>query len=174
MHSFISCAILSNMKAKKSVLILVMLCTAFSLFAKDKLEGKKVYAVDKEVALKEKASVRGKKIGTVLYGSEVIVVQDNEKWVYVKSSDDESVKGWAPAASFRKKKITAMDGTVTANAKEIALAGRGWSEALKESNTKIPATVWASVDDIEARSFTEAEIYVFMQEGQLNVGGEEE
>ncbi|MBR5646300.1 MAG: SH3 domain-containing protein [Treponema sp.] len=156
------------MKRNHLLLILLSLCCLSGVYAKSPA---KRYVSVKDAVLKEKANNAGKKLGSIAYGTEVILLQEEGKWAYVQNSANEAVKGWIPSSSLRNKKITAMNGSVTADAKEIALAGRGWADAIAQVDDAIQPAVYTMVDKIEKNSVSEAAVFIFMKEGELN-GGE--
>lgn len=154
------------MKRKYFLFVLLISCLS-GLYAKSPA---KRYVSVKDAVLKEKAGNLAKKIGTIAYGTEVLLLQEDGKWSYVQDSSNESIKGWIPSGSLRNKKITAMNGKVTANAKEIALAGRGWSDAISQVDEDVDSGIYVLIDKIEKNAVSEAAVFIFMQEGELNGG----
>ena len=68
------------------------------------------------------------------------------KWTQVKSG---SSTGWIASSSLTKKKITASSSKANASAKEISLAGKGFTQEIENSYKNSSGTDYASVDKIE-------------------------
>ena len=60
---------------------------------------------------------------------------------------------------------------VSADAKEIALAGKGWSSAMEEAYSDAAGLDYSIIDSIENIVCDEDEIVNFIIEGKLKLGG---
>ncbi|MCQ2589443.1 MAG: SH3 domain-containing protein [Treponema sp.] len=147
------------------VCLFFMLCAAQTVFAKGALK----YVSVSNGVLREKAAASSKKAFVLEYGTAVEVVSEKDKWTLVQVDGDASKKGWIPSNQLSKKKVSASK-NVTANAKEIALAGKGFSKNLEENLVKTLKFDYSKVDAVEKINITEAEILAFMKEGKLAQG----
>ncbi|MBP5587894.1 MAG: SH3 domain-containing protein, partial [Treponema sp.] len=118
-----------------------------------------------------------KTVATLKYGDEVIIVEAKKEWSNIKSLDGK-VEGWVPNSSLTTKKlivkVKSNKGT-SANAEELALAGKGWSEwfeqALEDNEPK--SYNFTAVETIETYTASDADTIAFIKEGKLYLGGEE-
>ena len=158
---------------KKSLLLLIMLCLVLPLSAASKSKAKTQYVAIDPAPLKAKPTASAKKTGTIEYASAVIVLKEEKSWVYVCLESDKSVEGWLPATALTSKKIKAKGNSASANADEIALAGKGFNstiEAVIEDQYEVDFSV---VDYIETLGAEPQEVVAFAKEGELNDGGAE-
>lgn len=121
----------------------------------------------KKVELKSGTDFFASTVATVSYGDEVTVLSTSGKWSQVQLVSNTSKKGWVPSASLTKKKIVASNGKVSANAKEIALAGKGFSSSLEDEYKDNTKTDYAQVDSMEKISVPAAEQKAFIENGDL-------
>ena len=124
----------------KRVLVLLILGAVFMpVFAAG---NKNQYVSVGSAQVKAKASQFAKTVATLKYGDEVIIVEAKKEWSNIKSLDGK-VEGWVPNSSLTTKKlivkVKSNKGT-SANAEELALAGKGWSEWFEQAleSTAIP------------------------------------
>lgn len=82
-------------------------------------------------------------------------------------------KGWIPSSALSKKKVLASSST-TADAKEIALAGKGFSSSIESTYAKEFNVDYSDVDYVESQSVSDKELQSFIVEGQLNSGEDNE
>lgn len=157
---------------KKLTLLLVVLCLSIPVFSASKTKTQYV-AID-PAPLKAKPAASSKKIGSIEYASAVIVLQEEKSWVYVQLVDDESVEGWLPASALTPKKIKDKANATSANADEIALAGKGFNSTIEAVYAEQYEMNFAIVDYIETLGAAESEAIAFAKAGQLNDGGAEE
>ncbi|MBQ2314708.1 MAG: hypothetical protein II187_07365 [Treponema sp.] len=121
----------------------------------------------KKVELKSGSDWFATTVATVSYGDEVTVLSTSGKWAEVQLASNKSKKGWIPTSSLTKKKIVASNGKVSANAKEIALAGKGFSSSLEDEYKGETKTDYAQVDAMEKISVSAAEQKKFIENGNL-------
>lgn len=126
--------------------------------------------------VKVKASQFAKTTATLKYGDEVQIVEVQKEWTKIKSLDGK-VEGWVPNSSLTSKKllvkVKSEKGT-SANATELALAGKGWSEVFEKAleDTEPKSYNFSAVETIETYSATDADTIAFIKEGKLYLGGE--
>ena len=150
-------------------LFVALACAQAASFKK----GDTVYVSAKTGVLKDSSGNFGKDVAKVSYGDSLKVLSVSGKKVQVKLSDG-SATGWISSGSLTKKKIvkTSSQTSVNANAKELALAGKGFSEesegVYSASNSDLD---FSAVDAIEALTVSESDMESFISEGHL-LGGE--
>ena len=157
---------------KKLLLLFVVLCLAVPSFSASKTKTQYV-AID-PAPLKAKPAASSKKVGSVEYAAAVRVIKEDKSWVYVQLVDDESVEGWLPASALTSKKLKDKGSSASANADEIALAGKGFNSTIEAVYAEQYEMNFDIVDYIETLGADQEEAVVFAKEGQLNDGGAEE
>lgn len=159
--------------------ILVLFLCAFmgaNVFAASIKKGNTVYVSAKTVALKDGSGNFAKNVKTLSYGDQLKVLAVEGKKAQVQLTDSPSTTGWVPTGNVTTKKIVkkSSGGTVSASAKELALAGKGFSEesegVYKASHTNLNFKL---VDSIEALVISESDMKKFLVEGKLK-GAENE
>ncbi len=157
---------------KKLLLLFVVLCLAVPSFSASKTKTQYV-AID-PAPLKAKPAASSKKVGSVEYAAAVRVIKEDKSWVYVQLVDDESVEGWLPASALTSKKLKDKGSSASANADEIALAGKGFNSTIEAVYAEQYEMNFDIVDYIETLGADQEEAVSFAKEGQLNDGGAEE
>lgn len=140
----------------------VLLLAAGSLFAAETM-----YVAVKNAPVTEKASIKAAVITNLDYGTKVSVKQVKNKWCQVVTTDGKT--GWIPEKSMSRNKVAQKK--VSADAKEIALAGKGWSSAMEEAYSDAAGLDYSIIDSIENIVCDEDEIVNFIIEGKLKLGG---
>ena len=156
---------------KRLTVLLVVLCLAVPVFSAAK--AKTLYVAIDPAPLKAKPAASSKKVGSIEYASAVLVLQEEKSWVYVQLVDDRSVEGWLPASALTSKKIKDKVDATSANADEIALAGKGFNKTIEAVYAEQFEMNFSVVDYIESLGADQDEAIAFAQEGQLNDGGAE-
>ena len=156
---------------KKLTVLLFILCLAVPMFSASK--GKTQYVAVDPAPLKAKPAASSKKVGTVEYASAVVVLKTEKNWVYVQLADNNEVEGWLPATALTSKKIKDKANSTSANADEIALAGKGFNSTIEAVYAEQYELNFDIVDYIESLGVEPEEVITFAQEGQLNDGGAE-
>ena len=133
--------------------------------------GETRYISVQSLAMKEKASGSSKTVRTLTYGDEVTVTQVSGKWTQVSPKASPSVKGWVSSSALSKRKIV-KGKSITTDASEISLAGKGFSEGLEAEYRKDGSADYASVDLIEGNSVTDGERQTFVKDGKLKEAAE--
>ncbi|WP_461255954.1 hypothetical protein [Treponema sp. R80B11-R83G3] len=136
---------------------------------KDKAETY-LYVAVKTLSLKSGTGAFDSSKGNLSYGDKVVVLNVDGKFTEVKSAENPLLTGWTQTANLSKKQITAGS-TSTTTAKEVALAGKGFSqEAEKTMKSQKPNLNYADVDKTEKIKVTEKEVKKFLEEGKLKMG----
>lgn len=156
---------------KKILLCFAMFFCIFSVFAK---VGDKMYVSVEEAELKDGTSFFSKKIGSLLYGDEVIVLQEKGKWKEIQLAKNSSISGWVNTSSLTKKKIVVSDSRVSASAEELALAGKGFNAEIEEEYKKQGNVNYEAVDKLEKNRIEFTRVLDFMRAGCLIIQQEEE
>lgn len=156
---------------KKITVLLFVLCLSLPVFSASK--AKTQYVTIDPAPLKAKPAASSKKIGTVEYASAVRVLKTEKNWVYVQLADNNTVEGWLPATALTSKKIKDKVNSTSANADEIALAGKGFSSTIESVYAEQFELNFDIVDYIESLGEEPEDVIAFAQEGQLNDGGAE-
>ncbi len=156
---------------KKTVILLLFLGLALPLCAASKT--KTMYVRLESAQLKAKPASSSKKVGTAEYAAAVNVLKTENTWSYVQLADDTSVEGWLPTSALTSKKIKDKDSAASANADEIALAGKGFNSTIEAVFAQQFEVNFEIVDYIETLSAPTEEAVIFAQQGQLNDGGAE-
>ena len=108
--------------------------------------------------------------GAVGYGDEVRVLAINGRWAQVQRAYG-NVSGWIVSSSLTTKRIAAQGSTASASAREIALAGKGFSPEVESEYKKNTGNLnYTAVDEMEKITISERELFAFMEEGRLNKG----
>jgi len=151
------------------LLCLVLFVTGFT--AAQVFPGGTLYVVVKTVTLKSSAGFFADNKGTLNYGDKVTVVKVDGKFAEVKSAKNPAITGWTSTANFSTKQV--VSGTSSnASAKEVALAGKGFSQQVENSSKQKGKKVnYADVDKTEAITVQEGELKKFLEEGRLKMGG---
>ena len=135
---------------------------------------KTYYVAIDPAPLKAKPSASAKKTGTVEYASAVIIVKTEKSWAYIQLKDDTTVEGWLPESYLTDKKIKVKAEAASANADEIALAGKGFNSTIEAVYAEQYEVNFALVDYIETLGADPLDAVAFAKEGDLNDGGAEE
>jgi uncharacterized protein YgiM (DUF1202 family) len=149
---------------KKFFFVLLCLLAAGWLFAQKK--GDTMYVSVKTADLKNGTGFFAKKTATVAYGDQVTVLAVNGKWAQVQSG---TKSGWISSANLTSKKIVAQ-GSGSASAKELALAGKGFSEEVEQEYKTGQNLDYSQVDALEKVKVSDEDLLSFIQEGRLAAG----
>lgn len=155
---------------KKLTLLFVLFLSLNSAYAKSKT----MYICLEPAVLREKASAVSSKIHELEYGTPVYVIQEKKNWALVCDVEDDSVSGWVPATALSKKKIVAKGSKTSADADEIALAGKGFNSTIEAVYSDEFEIDYSSVDYVESLQTSEASVVKFIKEGQLFLGDSDE
>ncbi|MCR4954415.1 MAG: SH3 domain-containing protein [Treponema sp.] len=153
---------------KKVILLFALISTISFGYAKP--SKKPMYIAMDPAPLREKASAVSTKVGELNYGDEVLVLQEKKNWSLICLYYDDSVQGWIPNTALSKKKIVANGSKTSADADEIALAGKGFNSTIEAVYAEEYEIDYSQVDYVESQSVSEAEIEKFAKEGKLFLG----
>lgn len=118
--------------------------------------------------VKENTGWFSKVTDMLVYGDEVVVLAEKGKWSQVSAVIDESVSGWVASSSLTTKKITTTNSTrVSADAHELSLAGKGFTEEIENEYGKENQVDFSKVDEIEQLSVADTDLYTFIINGKL-------
>ncbi|MDR1618047.1 MAG: hypothetical protein LBS06_03235 [Treponema sp.] len=131
-------------------------------------QGKTMYVAVKQANLKSSTGFFAASKGNLEYGTPVTVVQEKGKWAEIRSGNNPVKTGWTTLASLTSKRITASSGS--AQASEIALAGKGFNAEVEASYGQETGAGYAAVDKIEAQAVSGEELRQFLREGSLSEG----
>lgn len=106
--------------------------------------------------------------GTLQMGAKVTVLQVNGNWAQVRSADNSSLSGWTSVNNLSARQIVAS-GT-GASASEIALAGKGFNQEVENSYKTEGDLNYDGVDQTEAITVSQDDLYNFVVDGRLNTG----
>jgi len=158
---------------KKFVFIFSLILLVSGLAAAQS-KGSTLYVAVKTLTLKASTDMFAtNNKGTLKYGDKVTVLQvkDKGKYVEVQSITDPKITGWTTYVNFSSKQIVSGT-TSTASAKEMALAGKGFSQQAENDLKKQKGNLnYADVDKTESITVREKDIKKFMEEGKLKMGG---
>jgi hypothetical protein len=155
----------------KKVIIIFCLCLIVTGFAAAQVgAGGTLYVSVKTLTLKSDTGFFAGNKGTLNYGDRVTVTKVDGKHVEVRSAADSSLIGWAAASNFTAKQIVSASSS-TASAREVALAGKGFSQEVENSyNSQQTDLNYADVDKTEAITVSEDDLIKFLEEGRLRMG----
>jgi uncharacterized protein YgiM (DUF1202 family) len=154
---------------KRWIILAILGIMAVSGAAGQSLRGKTMYVAVRSAALKSSTGFFASTRGTLQLGDTVTVLQDNGKWVEVRSTA-RSLTGWMASASLTSKRVVASGGT-SASAGEVALAGKGFNQEVENSYKQNGALDYGPIDAMETQDVAADELYNFIVEGHL-AGGE--
>lgn len=130
---------------------------------------KKVSIQVRETAVKSAPNYLSGSVGTLKYGAQVDVVEEQDNWYKISSP-----AGWIPANAARKGKVDMnaeqkFSGTGVKH-DEAALAGKGFNPQVeaqyKKDNANL-AAAYVQVDKVEAIDVPDATVKQFIVSGKL-------
>ena len=149
---------------KKLFFFCFMLIFPALCFSAPKKSQKKMYVSSNSAELKTSASFFSGKSGSVEYGEAVFVIETDGKWSKIRSDKNPEISGWISSSLLSKRKLISVFNNFSANADEIALAGKGFSESdgWGKSNANYKA-----VGIIENLVISNEDLLKFIVEGEL-------
>lgn len=156
---------------KRLFILLILFGLITPVFSASK--PKTMYVTLNPAQLKAKPATAAKKVGTAEYAAAVIVLETKKAWSYVQLESNGSVTGWIPSSALTSKKIKAKKKAASANADELALAGKGMISTIEKVYAEQYEVNFEVVEYIETLSASQDEAINFAREGQLNDGGAE-
>lgn len=164
---------LFNSKSKQLEKFIVCVFFVFltvPLFAKPQSSVKYVSVAN--VQVKEKASAKSKTVSTVPYALKVIVLNEKGSWCEIQAEEYPEIQGWVNSSVLSARKLVASQETVSTDAHEIALAGKGFNSTVEESYSQTHESHFEDVDFIESNMLDEETLFKFLSEGHLSEGEE--
>ncbi len=154
---------------KRILLFLMAFCVCVSVFAAGREKRPQtVYVSVENGVLKEKPSRFGKELCTVDYGESLKVLGDDGEW-YQVFNELTGDTGWISVSMVTKKKIV-VGRVASADADEIALAGKGFSQEVEDLYSQSGDGNYEALAAVEALSVSDYEVLIFLQEGNLLEG----
>jgi hypothetical protein len=129
-----------------------------------------MYVCVKSVELKASAGFFAESRGALVYGDQVTVLRENGKWAEVRAVKTSNLSGWVSLGALTAKRIIASSGGTSASASELALAGKGFSEAVENAYKNEFPVSYADIDAMETQNIPGSELLAFLREGHLNLG----
>ncbi len=139
-----------------------ILTLAVAMFVSALAFSETYYVSVKNAKLKAKPSGSSKNITNVSYGDAVTWIKDSGNWTFVSTGKAE---GWISTNAITKRKIV-RSSKVTTDAKEIALAGKGFGDGITADSD---SSNYAAVNMVEKNTVNENEIDSFKSKGGLKV-----
>jgi len=156
----------------KKFLIILCLFLFITGFASAQVSaGGTLYVAVKTVTLKSGTGFFAGNRGNLNYGDRVTVIRVDGKFAEVRSASNSSLTGWTAASNLTAKQIVAGSSN-TASAREVALAGKGFSQEVENSYKNQKGSLnYADVDRVESIRVREDDLKKFLEEGRLRMGG---
>ncbi|MDR2257993.1 MAG: hypothetical protein LBE14_02460 [Treponema sp.] len=154
---------------KRYVLFLILIPLAAGGAGAQMARGGTVYVAAKSIALKSSTGFFARTQGTLAYGDAVTVIQIHGKWAEVRSAARSSLTGWTAASNLTAKRIISGSSTTATN-KEVALAGKGFSQEVENAYKADGKLNYADVDKTEAITVSEQDLFTFLNDGHLALG----
>ncbi|MBQ6566902.1 MAG: SH3 domain-containing protein [Treponema sp.] len=120
------------------------------------------YVSVKSSHLKAKPAGSSKNVTNVSYGDAVTWVKTDGNWTLVKKGN---VEGWISSNAITKRKVVSGS-KVTTDAKEIALAGKGFGDGIDTEND---GGNYTAVNAVERNSVSDSTNESFKAKGGLKV-----
>jgi hypothetical protein len=155
----------------KKILIVFCLILFVAGFAAAQVgAGGTLYVSVRTLTLKSDTGLFASNKGNLNYGDRVTVTKVEGKYVEVRSTADSSLAGWAATSNFSVRQIVSASSS-TASAREVALAGKGFSQEVENSyNSQQTDLNYADVDRTEAITVSAEDLKKFLEEGRLKMG----
>jgi SH3-like domain-containing protein len=158
---------------KRLVLLTVMAVVLAATAAAQIDKGQTVYVTAKSLALKAGIGFFAKTVATLSYGDSVTVLAVDGKWAQVRTGNSRTgTSGWTSQTNLSTKRVTATGGTGSASSREVAMAGKGFSEEVENAYKDNHDLNYAAVDATEVNMVSETELLDFITEGRLSRGDE--
>lgn len=156
---------MKKLKQKLFVITILFLVTNLSAFAQ-----KHVYVSIEKAQIKTDTGFFSEKIADVNYGTKLIVLQNtiNDKWIKVRNENNNSQTGWILSANVTSKRVINYFTNNGTTEKEIALAGKGFSETKLSSRKKNFEAV-TMIEQLSKKTNENNNLEKFITEGNLKV-----
>jgi uncharacterized protein YgiM (DUF1202 family) len=157
---------------KKLIMLLSLIVMLTTVAAAQVSRGQTVYVTARSLAIKSGTGFFASTVGTLSYGDAVTVLQVNGKWAEVRYSGRPNISGWTAQTNLTTKRIVATGGTGSASSRDVANAGKGFTEEVENAYKGSHNLNYAAVDATEANTVSESELLSFITEGKLSRGDE--
>jgi hypothetical protein len=155
---------------KRILFIFCLILFVAGLAAAQVSTGGTLYVSVKTLTLKSGTGFFASNKGTLNYGDRVTVIRISGKFAEVRSAANSSLTGWAATANLSARQIVSGNSN-TASVKEVALAGKGFSQEVEKSYKNQKHNLnYADVDRAETVTVREDELKKFLEEGRLKMG----
>jgi uncharacterized protein YgiM (DUF1202 family) len=132
--------------------------------------GQTVYVTAKSLPVKSGTGFFARTLGNLAYGDAVTVLRVNGKWAEIRSAAQ--VAGWVAQTNLSTKRVTVSGGS-SASSREVAMAGKGFTEEVENSYRQGNRSVdYGAVDLMEVNTVSDNELLDFIREGRLSTGDE--
>ncbi|MDR2767766.1 MAG: hypothetical protein LBB82_05505 [Treponema sp.] len=147
---------------------LLLLCAAGLTFAQR--AGTSMWVNVPSANLKASTGFFAGTVAAVKLADEVKVQAVKGNWIQVQTAANKV--GWIAKSSLSTKRIVAGSGTANASAREVALAGKGFSQEVENEYKKDGGKQanYDAVDALERVSVSDQELLQFVDEGHLLKG----
>ena len=153
---------------KRFILVLLVGLSAAALFAQK--VGDTNYINVSSANLKSSTGFFASNTGAVKYADEVKILALSGNWAQVRTTVG-SKTGWIAKSSLTSKRLSAQGSSANASAKEIALAGKGFSPEVESEYKKSGGKInYAAVDEMEKIIIADRDLLNFIEEGRLAKG----
>ncbi|MEE8441365.1 MAG: SH3 domain-containing protein [Spirochaetia bacterium] len=154
---------------RRSLLVVALVLVALLVVAVE--AGDSLFVQVRESELRSAPGFLSQIVEKLTLGDEVSYVGSRAGWYQVTFAAT-GQSGWIHEGSVRENKQTTLqlagEGTTrTVSSREIALAGRGFSESMEGSYGADNQLDFSAVDDLEARRIGPEEIVAFVLEASL-------
>jgi len=123
----------------------------------------------KRSPLRASPSFLARTTGEVHYGDRLEVLKKKNSWTKIKSA---GIEGWLHSSVLSDKKIKLSSGTKdvasTADAGEVALAGKGFSAEVEKEFRRGSELNYQAVDQIQTYGIDDREKIAFIRAGGLS------
>ena len=130
------------------------------------LRGTTMFVALQSVDLRASTGLLARNQGTLVFGNQVTVLQENGRWVEVRSAESD-LTGWVNVSALTARRIVSS-GT-SASADELALAGKGFSESVERDYKTENDLDYRYVDYMETLQISNQELHDFLSQGRLNL-----
>jgi uncharacterized protein YgiM (DUF1202 family) len=134
--------------------------------------GQTVYVTARSLPLKSGIGFFARTLGTLAYGDSVTVLQINGKWAQVEYRGRTTISGWTAHTNLSTKRVLAAGGAGSASSREVAMAGKGFTEEVEDVYRETNNVDFDAVDLIEAGRISDEDLLSFISEGRLSMGDE--
>ncbi len=154
---------MKNTKIKFITVLFILLFTSLPIFAQEF-----VYVSVEKADLKEGTGFFANKVTEIEYGTKLIVLENTikDKWIKVVEEANQKTYGWILSSNVTKRKVVNIIDKSKTSSKEIALAGKGFSQGKVNSGN----VDYDALNTIEkfSTNLQSDKLKNFIKEGNLN------